>query len=97
MVSRFTVLRFALLLLVLADGCHGQCAWSGRPARLPPSGKKPLTIADYSKWRNIEGAELSSDGKWVAYTLRYTNTLPADSKPSLHLRNLDDEPGHRGA
>ena len=57
----------------------------------PPtaSAKKPLTIADYSRWRSIEGAEISPDGKWVAYALRFTNTLPAESKPLLHLVNLD--------
>jgi len=51
--------------------------------------KKPLTIDDYSKWRSIGDAVISPDGKWVAYTLRFTNTLPADAKPVLHLKNLD--------
>ncbi len=50
---------------------------------------KPLTVADYSRWRNIEDAVISPDGKWVAYTLRYTNTLPADSRPVMYLRNLE--------
>ena len=54
-----------------------------------PSAKKPLTIADYSRWRNIEGAAISADGKWVAYTLRHANTLPADSRPTLKLLNLE--------
>jgi len=55
----------------------------------PAAGKKPLTVADYSRWRNIEGAGISPDGKWVAYTLRHANILPADSKPSIRLLNLD--------
>lgn len=59
-----------------------------RPAAAPGA-RKPLTIADYSKWRSIEDAVIAPDGKWVAYTLRFTNTLPADAKPVLHLRNLD--------
>ncbi len=53
------------------------------------SGRKILSTADYSKWRNIEGAQISSDGKWAAYTLRFANVLPAESKPVLHIRNLD--------
>ena len=54
-----------------------------------PAAKRPLTIADYSRWRNIEGAAISPDGKWVAYALRHANTLPIDSRPVLKLLNLD--------
>jgi dipeptidyl aminopeptidase/acylaminoacyl peptidase len=31
--------------------------------------KKALTQADWDKWRSIQGATLSNDGRWVAYTL----------------------------
>ena len=31
--------------------------------------KKALTQADWDKWRSIQGASLSNDGKWAAYTL----------------------------
>lgn len=31
--------------------------------------KKALTQADWDRWRSIQGATLSEDGKWVAYTL----------------------------
>jgi dipeptidyl aminopeptidase/acylaminoacyl peptidase len=51
--------------------------------------KKAMTIDDYTKWRSIAGQEISPDGKWVAYTLQFTNTVPAESKPVLHLLNLD--------
>jgi dipeptidyl aminopeptidase/acylaminoacyl peptidase len=51
--------------------------------------KKPLTVADYSRWRNIEGAEISGDGRWVAYALRHTNTLAADAKPVLRILRLE--------
>ena len=53
-----------------------------------PDSPKPLTIDDYAKWRSIEGAQIAGNGQWVAYTLRYSNTLPQDSKPELHIRNL---------
>ena len=62
---------------------------SAQPAGEPvAASKKALSVSDYSRWRAIEGAQISSDGKWVAYVLRYTNTLPIDSKPALHIRNL---------
>src|SRR5215204_5333527 len=31
--------------------------------------KKALTQADWDRWRSIQGASLSNDGKWAAYTL----------------------------
>ena len=49
------------------------------------TGKKILSVNDYAKWRNIENALISGDGKWVSYGLRYTNTSQADSKPALRI------------
>ncbi len=34
-----------------------------------PSAKRPLTQADWDRWRTITGATLSHDGRWAAYTL----------------------------
>ena len=31
--------------------------------------KKALTQADWDRWRSIQNAQLSNDGKWAAYTL----------------------------
>jgi len=74
---------FVLALAVLAAS-----------ALLPPTqaqgpSKKVLTIDDYTRWRTISGQEISGDGKWVAYGLSFTNTLPADAKPVLHILNLE--------
>ncbi len=94
MVSRSNAVRSALSLLLFPAVVALAQGPSAPPA---PGGKKPLTIADYSKWRTIDGAGLSPDGKWVAYTLRYTNTLPADAKAGAPPREPGDEPGRRGA
>src|SRR5688500_11241488 len=51
--------------------------------------KKPITVEDYTKWRTIAGQEISGDGKWVAYTVQLTNTVAAEAKPVLHLKNLE--------
>jgi dipeptidyl aminopeptidase/acylaminoacyl peptidase len=50
--------------------------------------KKVLSIDDYAKWRTVDNALLSPDGKWAAYGLRFSNTAMTDAKPVLHLRNL---------
>jgi dipeptidyl aminopeptidase/acylaminoacyl peptidase len=60
---------------------------------LPLSGQAPqaakvLTVDDYARWRTISGEQLSSDGRWVAYGTRRTNTLTADGQPMLVLRDL---------
>ena len=52
-------------------------------------GGKALAIDDYTKWRSIDGEKLSGDGRWVAYVLRQMNTIPAESKPVLHLLQLE--------
>jgi len=54
-----------------------------------PAGKKALTIADYTRWKTINGAQMSGDGKWVAYGLALTNVPQAETKPVLTILNLD--------
>src|SRR4051812_29206126 len=39
------------------------------PAANAQMAKKPLTQADWDRWRSITSPELSNDGKWAAYTL----------------------------
>jgi acetyl esterase/lipase len=51
--------------------------------------KKPLTVNDYTRWRSITGAELSGDGNWVTYVLQLTNVPTAETKPVLHILNLE--------
>ena len=48
-----------------------------------------LSIDDYTKWRSITGQEISGDGKWVAYVLQLTNVPRLETKPVLHLLNLE--------
>jgi fermentation-respiration switch protein FrsA (DUF1100 family) len=51
--------------------------------------KKALGVEDYARWKSINGGTLSGDGKWVTYTLAYTNTAPTDTRPVLHILRLD--------
>ncbi len=52
------------------------------------TGKRVLSVNDYARWRNIENAQISGDGKWVTYGLRLTNTTTVDAKPVLHILNV---------
>ena len=60
-------------------------------AQSPTTGKRAMTIDDYTRWRSISGASISGDGKWVTYGLSQMNTAPADAKPVLHLVRLADD------
>jgi hypothetical protein len=59
------------------------------PTQAQSPAKKVLTVEDYTRWRSISGQEISGDGKWVVYGLSYTNTLPANARPVLHILNLE--------
>ena len=77
-------------LVLLAPPAPAQPALQPAGAAAPaPRAKKVLGINDYSRWRSIDGAQMSGDGRWVIYGLRYTNTLPADAKPVLRILNLE--------
>ncbi|MEI2718812.1 MAG: hypothetical protein V9E87_01520 [Gemmatimonadales bacterium] len=69
-----------LLLLCLPATLTAQAA--------PANGKKVLGVDDYSRWRSIDNAKLSADGKWLVYGVRFTNVVTPDAKPVLHLKNL---------
>jgi esterase/lipase len=72
---------FAALLVLGASTATAQ-------PKAPSGAKKVLSVDDYARWRSVDNAIISSDGKWVAYGLRFSNTLPTDAKPVLHLRNI---------
>ena len=51
--------------------------------------KKILTIEDYPKWRSLSGQEISGDGNWVVYSQALTNVAPTQTKPVLHLVQVE--------
>ena len=83
--SKSTLRRITSFALMLTVALIAAFALPGAQT----DAKKPLTVDDYTKWRSITGQAISSDGKWVAYTLQVTNTIPAEAKPVLHLLNLE--------
>ncbi|HEX4567768.1 MAG TPA: hypothetical protein VH138_14115 [Vicinamibacterales bacterium] len=78
--ARLSAYCAAVLLALSAAFAH--------PLAQAPAAKKAMTVEDYTKWRSISGQEISGDGKWVAYSLALTNVAPTETKPVLHLRNL---------
>ncbi len=89
--SRFVIARRhvgrALLLLM----CLPLAQVRAQAGAVAPGERAPFTIDDYAKWRTIENPRIAGDGRWVAYTLRYSNTLEHESKPELHIRNLETD------
>ena len=72
-----------------------QAPASGAVASAPANGGKPIAIEDYGRFRRIAGATLSSDGKWMAYSI-----TPNDGDGTLFLQSLETATKHeitRGA
>ncbi len=82
--ARRRIATFSLALAVLLVAFYAMPV-----AQTPAPAKKAMTIDDYTKWRTISGQEMSSDGKWLVYTLQGTNVPSAEAKPVLHLLNLE--------
>jgi len=74
-------LALPVALALLTSALHAQ-------APATTATRKVLGVEEYARWRTVEGAQLSADGKWAVYGLRFTNTLPADAKPVLRLRDV---------
>ncbi len=62
---------------------------AGAVAARADSAKKVLGPDDYGRWRTIGDQSISSDGRWVTWVYRFTNVAERDTKPELHILNLD--------
>jgi dipeptidyl aminopeptidase/acylaminoacyl peptidase len=81
--------RLPLILgLALSLAAAYAVPFAQAPAPAPAAAKKAITVDDYTKWKNITSSELSGDGKWLTYGVSLANTVPAETKPVLHLLNL---------
>ena len=81
--------RHLLVLIALATLLFSGPAYA--QATPQETAKKVLTVDDYSRWRSISGQEISADGNWVSYGLRFNNTKPDETKPVLHILNLETD------
>ena len=89
-ISRRRAISLGLLLVaVFTWATIRPSAQTAPAAATAPAGKKALTIDDYTKWKSISGQEISGDGKWVAYVLQSSNVPTTETKPVLHILNLD--------
>jgi dipeptidyl aminopeptidase/acylaminoacyl peptidase len=44
---------------------------------------RPISFQDFDSWRSLQGAQISRDGKWVAYVMQ-----PQDGDGELFVRNV---------
>ena len=80
--ARYSTRVLPILVFIAVFGATYAVPGAQAPA------KKALTVEDYTKWKTINAPELSADGKWLTYGLALTNTPPNETKPVLHLLNL---------
>ncbi len=81
--------RRRILILAMVLGLALAPAFAGPQTAAPAPAKKAMTVDDYAKWKTISGQAISADGKWVVYVLELTNVVAAETKPVLHLLNLE--------
>jgi len=87
---RALIIRPRLILcLVLALSFLSASAPASVQTAAPIPAKKAMTVDDYSKWKTISAQALSADGKWLVYVLELTNVVPAETKPVMHIVNLE--------
>jgi len=84
LITRRRIVTFVLALAVALTAAYALPQAAGTDAK-----KKAMAIDDYAQWRSIASQAISADGKWVAYVLQLTNTIPAEAKPVLHILNLE--------
>jgi dipeptidyl aminopeptidase/acylaminoacyl peptidase len=75
-------------------GATGTAALAGATdaaavAGVAPASARPLELAEYARWRAVQGATLAADGQWVAWT--YTQLRRDDA---LHVRHIDSGREH---
>jgi len=81
---RHRLVLIAAAIFLLSGTAYGQQTTQA-------TAKKALTVDDYSRWRSISDQEISGDGGWVSYVLRFSNTKSEDAKPVLHILNLETD------
>jgi dienelactone hydrolase len=78
---KLKVLALLALLPLASAPLHGQG---------PSSARKQLTQADYDLWRSIQGSSISSDGRWIVYTIQ-----PLVGEGELVVRSTRDGTEYR--
>src|SRR6187402_1338687 len=62
------------------------------PVFLTAQAPKPIALEDYARFKRLGGAALSSDGKWMAYTV-----TPNDGDGTLFVQSMDTATKHEVA
>jgi len=78
--------RRLVLLLALALACAAPLI------RAQTAGPRPITLDDYAQFKRISGAAISTDGKWMLYTV-----APNDGDGTLFVKSLDGDTVHEVA
>ncbi len=74
MITSHSTKKLLILILVLL------LLW---PLAKAQSGKKPVSYDVYDSWKSIQGTRLSSDGRWLIYSL-----VPGEGDPELVVLDL---------
>src|SRR5262245_51947731 len=78
-----SLLCIATLLITTFPATVSRAAAEARQPAAAPVSKRPLTHKDYDSWRSIQAAQISRDGKFIAYAF-----TPQDGDGEIVVRNI---------
>lgn len=76
-----TAFSALILFAVISNGVSGQTQPAIGAAAQKSTAKRNLEVDDYFRIKDVQGAQISPEGKWVAYTVE-THDLKADKNRS---------------
>jgi len=86
---RFQLIVFTVVLVAIFGAAYALPMPQEAEQTAATGEQRALTVDDYESWRSISGQQISADGKWAAYGLRFNNRANDDTEPVLHIRNLE--------
>ncbi|MDA1080552.1 MAG: prolyl oligopeptidase family serine peptidase [Gemmatimonadetes bacterium] len=70
---RDTLTVLSVVIIAVAVSVTGIARAQGATASVAQAARGPVPASEYTKWESVAGADLSPDGKWIAYELRRVN------------------------
>ncbi|HKW00331.1 MAG TPA: hypothetical protein VJN96_10930, partial [Vicinamibacterales bacterium] len=78
------VLAFAPLLIRAQEQAQSAAPKPAASATVDPKTPRPITLADYPRFKRLANQAISTDGKWMLYTV-----TPNEGDGTLFVKSLD--------
>jgi len=87
--SRLQLVMFTVVLVAMFGAAYALPMPQESEQLAATAEKRALTIDDYPNWRSIIEQQVSDDGKWMSFVLRFNNRADDETEPVLHILELE--------